>query len=227
MAALKPDTSMGEYQRFIQEVYGDLNVRHFDSLDLLTNTQRFLMRGMKGIRKNDTEKIVENLIISMGWFLSLMNRLNISLEEVIWQRFPYLCSYCGYAPCVCKAKKVLSRQSVVVDDTRKPTTLAAFQLMFQDIYPREKRTLEHAGIHLAEELGEVSEAFLFFRGTHDEQAYTNFTRESADLMSCYFGVFNSLDTSLSERVASYYSNNCHKCHQGPCQCTYAEMFRQT
>lgn len=95
--------------------------------------------------------------------------------------------------------------------------------MFQTIYPSEKRTLEHAGIHLAEELGEVSEAFLFFKGTHNEVDYKNFVIESADLMSCYFGVFNSLSIDMAEKLAEYYSDNCHRCHKLPCECTYADM----
>ena len=56
---------------------------------MLTQIQRFAMKALKGIRKNDREKIKFNLIISFSWYASLMNQFHIKVEEEIWKRFPY------------------------------------------------------------------------------------------------------------------------------------------
>jgi len=70
------------------------------------------------------------------------------------------------------------------------------------IYPAKKRTLEHAGVHLAEELGELSEAVLVFLGKHEEIDFKKVVEESADLFSCIMGVFNSLDVDVAKRVVN-------------------------
>lgn len=220
MTAIRPNVSIRGYQDFIEAVYGEQNAWHFSRRDLLTNTQRFLMRSMKGVRKDDIDAVVKNLIVSTGFFVSLMTRLRIDIDAVTWRRFPYMCSYCASAPCACKAKKVKKRLKVTVDEKKRPKTLHDFQQMFEHIYPAEKRTLEHAAIHLAEELGEVSEVFLSFKGTHAHRDYDNFILESADMFSCYFGVCNSLGIDFANELATYYPNGCHKCKKAPCECTY-------
>src|SRR4030042_4723871 len=192
MPSVKPNSTISEYQDFVQQVYGLHNMRNYSVGNLLTNTQRFAMRGLKGIRKKDREKTKINLLLSLSWLMSIMNQLHINIEDEIWNRFPYLCSYCGTCPCSCREKKVKRRQkiSAKVKHDLKPNSLKDFQAMFRRIYPSEARTLEHAGIHLAEEIGEFSESILTYRGEHKENDFSRIGREAADLYSCLMGVFN-------------------------------------
>ena len=106
MPSVKPNSTISEYQDFVQQVYGLHNMRNYSVGNLLTNTQRFAMRGLKGIRKKDREKTKINLLLSLSWLMSIMNHLHIQIEDEIWSRFPYLCSYCSTCPCSCKEKKV-------------------------------------------------------------------------------------------------------------------------
>ena len=64
MASIKPNTTIREYQDFVKEVYGVPNDQYWDSQEMLTNIQRFTLRGIKGIRKGDTSKIILNLLIT-------------------------------------------------------------------------------------------------------------------------------------------------------------------
>ena len=171
MASIKENTTIKEYQNFVEEVYGLSNDRHFNTWDMLTNIERFTMRGLKGIRKKDTEKTKMNLIIASSWFMSLMNQLHINVGDEVWKRFPYVCSCCGSCPCSCKEKKINKRQKIFVDNDKKPDTLENFQKMFEAIYPSKNRNIEDAGIHLAEEIGELSEAVLAYRGNHKEEDF--------------------------------------------------------
>ncbi|MCX6784363.1 MAG: hypothetical protein NTV81_00255 [Candidatus Komeilibacteria bacterium] len=104
MPSVKPTTSIKEYQQFVQEVYGLPNDRYFSLQDKLINAERFITRGLKGIRKGDVQKIKLNLIISLSWFMSVVNQFHIDVEEEVWKRFPHLCSYCAACPCGCKAQ---------------------------------------------------------------------------------------------------------------------------
>ncbi len=220
MASIKSDTSIKEYQDFIQEVYGLPNDRYFDMSNMLNNVNRFAMRGMKGIRKNDKEKATNNFIISSSWFLSIMNQLHVDVEQETWERFPFMCSYCASCPCVCKEKKVEKRQKVIIDETKRPKTIQEFQDMFRVLYHPEGRTLADAGIHLAEELGEFSESMFKYRGSHNADEFQKVTLEAADVISCLMGVFNSLDVNLIEELSERFYNNCHVCHKAPCSCSF-------
>ena len=99
MASVKQYTTIREYQNFVKEVYGLPNDRYFGVWDMISNVERFTMRGLKGIRKRNKEKTKINLLIAFSWFMSTMNRLHVDIENQVWERFPYLCSYCSSCPC--------------------------------------------------------------------------------------------------------------------------------
>jgi len=223
MASVKQDTTIGEYQSFVKEVYGLSNDRDFSLWDMVSNVVRFAMRGIKGIRKNDKEKTKINLLITFSWFISIMNQLHIDIESQIWKRFPYVCSYCGSCPCSCREKGIKERQNISIDESKRPKTLEEFQDMFGKIYPAEKRTIEHAGIHLAEEAGEFSEALLTYRGVHRDEDFKKLELEAADFFSCIMGVFNSFEIRLAKELSAMFVDNCHVCKNAPCTCTFKDV----
>jgi len=220
MASVKPDITLREYQNFVKEVYGLPNDRYFSTWDMITNMERFIMRGLKGIRKGDREKTRVNILIALSWFMSIMNQLHIDLEDEVWKRFPYLCSYCAFCPCRCREKKIETRQRVPIDESKRPKTLEDFQKMLEKIYPSESRTLEHAGVHMAEEAGEFSESIMFFRGGHNDEDFKNVKSEVADLFTHFLGVFSSLNMSMAKELSLVFSDNCHVCHNAPCTCDF-------
>ena len=220
MASVTLASSLKDYQDFVEQVYGPKNRREFSVDEMLTNIARFSMRGLKGIRKGDTKKIEANMLIALSWFMSLMNQLEIDIEDHVWNRFPYRCSYCGECPCACKAKKIQKRVQPTIDPALRPKTISGFQKMFGDIYPASARTLEHAGIHLAEEVGEVSEAVLRFRGLHGKKDFEKVPSEAADLFSCFIGVWNSAGLDCAAALAHDFGEGCHVCKKTPCVCEY-------
>lgn len=224
MSHFKKTGSIRDLQEFVFTVYGLPNDRLYSSIeDLLMQEQRFLMRALKGIRKNDIEKIRLNLLISLSWLMSIANRFHIDAEDEIWNRFPMRCSYCGKLPCACKATKVSSRVRLKKNGKLRPRDLRAFQKMFNDIYPPESRTLVEAGVHLAEEVGEVSEAIHNFLGQHLLNQFEQIKFETADLMSCIFGVANSAHIDIAKELEKMYARDCHVCHKAPCVCSFSEV----
>lgn len=223
MAQVKPNTTIKEYQQFVQDVYGLSNIRDFTLQDMLTNVERFVTRGLKGIRKSDSKKIKLNLMISLRWFMLMQNQLQIDIEQEVWKRFPYMCSYCASRPCMCKAQKIQTRQKVTVDERKRPKTMEEFQKMFDEIYPASGRTLEHAGMHLAEEMGEIAESILAYRGSHEDESFKDILLECADFISCLMGVFNSLKINLPQEISIEFSENCHACKKAPCVCSFTDI----
>ncbi|MDD4990500.1 MAG: hypothetical protein PHW31_04345 [Candidatus Pacebacteria bacterium] len=225
MAFVKPDATIKEYQDFVKTVYGLPNDRNFSLGDMLTNVERFMMRGLKGVRKKDKEKAKTNLLISLSWFMSIMNQLHIDAEDELWNRFPYLCSYCASCPCLCKEQKIGERQKVPIDNKKRPRTFEEFQIMLNKIYPFKTRTVEQAGVHLAEECGEFAEAILIYRGVRKKEDFENLELEATDFLSCLLSVFNSLEIGIAKELSAMFTNNCHVCQNAPCTCKFTDIVK--
>lgn len=222
MPQFKHNSSIKNLQKFQTEVYGLPDDRYYSLSDLLVSQQRFTMRAIKGIRKSDMEKLKMNVCISLSWLMAVANRLHIDVEEAVWQRFPERCSYCGSEPCTCKKTKQTERGNFPkISDADRPTTLSQFQEMFARIYPAASRSLSDAGVHLAEEMGEVSEAIHNFIGEHKNEQFSAIEHEIADYVSCVFGVANSAKIPLADALADMFNNNCHVCHHAPCTCGFS------
>lgn len=223
MARFAKKDSLSDFQKFIFEVYGLPDDRLFSIFDLLSNLEKFTMRALKGIRKKDYEKIRINLLISISWLAAIANRLHINLTEGVEKRFPGVCSYCKKSTCECKSKKIIKRIMEKPGSFRAPRTLEGIQKLFLGIYPPEKRTMEHSGIHLAEELGELSEAVHRWFAEHRSELFASLENEAADYLSCIFGVANSSGFDLAEELSKIFKKNCHVCHLAPCKCAFSKM----
>ena len=220
VAKFSSKESLNDFQKFIDTVYGMPNDRQFSINDLVANQERFTMRALKGIRKGNQEGIRLNLLIAFSYFMAVLNRLHIDVEDVVWKRFPMLCSYCGKKPCACKKIKPKTRPVISRKSTLRPKTLAAVQKMFAEIYPAAGRTLADVGVHLAEEMGEVSEAIHFYMGGHTNKQFEEVKAEVADYVSCVMGVANSAGIDIAHELEKTYDNNCHVCHKAPCECSF-------
>lgn len=221
MARFTENGSLLSFQKIINEIYGLPDDRLFSLPDLVSNQERFTMRALKGIRKNDKNKLKLNLLVAFSWTMAIANRLHINIENIVWQRFPYACSYCGQKPCVCKKDKVIKRVKSKKSIKTKPATLFAFQQMLAEIYPAKARTLSEAGVHLAEETGELTEAIYDFLGQHKNNQFDSVKDEMADYVSCFLGVVNSSGINVAKELSKMYKNNCHACHKCPCACNFS------
>ncbi len=223
MTRAHKDQSLRQFQNLIAGIYSLPDDRLYSIFDLLTQMQRFTMRALKGIRKGDMVKLKVNLLISFAWLMATASRMHIDVEDEVWKRFPTLCSYCGFAPCQCKKIKQEKRTEVKTHTPYRPETIAEFQEMFRTIYPPNQRTLPDAGVHLAEETGEVSEAIHNFLGQHLQKQFGEIELEIADYVSCIFGVANSAALDIASGLEEMFRNGCHVCHKIPCICSFSKV----
>lgn len=221
MAKFSPKESLLKFQRFINEIFGLPDDRLFSISDLLSNQERFTMRALKGIRKGDKKKLKKNLLIAFSWLMAIANRFHIDVENAVWLRFPLVCSYCGKSPCICKKTHPLKRIKIIRKKSLKPKSLADFQKMFSLIYPPSSRILSDAGVHLAEEMGELNEVVHHFLGEHKNRQFEEIKNEIADYISCIFGVANSAKIDMAKEFVKMYYRNCHVCHKVPCICNFS------
>ena len=215
--------TIGQFQSLVEKVYSLPDDRLYSIWDLLTQQQRFTMRALKGIRKQNRAKIKLNLLISLAWLMAIANRLHIDVEKEIWKRFPAHCWHCATRPCKCGKTKPAKHKKVFIDNSQKPKTLAQYQKMFEEIYPSKKRSLYEAGVHLAEEMGEVSEAVHNYLGQHKYNQFNEVEAEIADFVSCLFGVANSARINIALELEKIFYRNCHVCHKVPCVCGFTAV----
>jgi len=97
--------------------------------------------------------------------------------------------------------------------------------MFGEIYPVASRTLADAGVHLAEEMGETSEAVHNYLGQHLGKQFDDIKIEVADYISCIFSVANSADFNVSKELSEMFYKNCHVCHKVPCICSFSTVVK--
>ncbi len=225
MAKFTKDQSIKDFQRFIREVYSVTNDRLYSTWDLLTHIQRFAMRGMKGVRRNDKKKIEQNLLISFAFLMAVANRLHIDAEEELWWRFPGLCPYCGRVPCTCRhGKRPSNRKKKLIESIDgRPQSLNDYQKLFDQIYPAKGTSLVNTSIHFAEEVGELAEAVQTFSGRHTRKHFDDVLLELADLVSNVFTFANSAKINLAESLEKMYSDSCNVCHKSPCVCHFAKV----
>lgn len=212
--------SISDLQKINTEIYGVPDDRFFSMPDLLSNQIRFTMRALKGIRQNNFKKVKLNTAIAFSWLLAITARLHIDMEKVLWRRFPFACSYCGICPCKCKKRKPSKRKVVKLRKSIRPQSLDDFQQMFAKIYPSSSRTTEAAAIHLAEEMGELSEATNTYFAEHHQKQFLVIQNEVADYISCLFSMANSTNINLAGDLSRMYQRNCHICHRAPCICSF-------
>lgn len=210
---------MRDFQEMVAGIYSVPDDRLFSLWDLLSQKQRFSMRAIKGIRKQDSGQIKFNLLIGFSWLMAIANRLHVDLDDEVWKRFPGFCSYCGQQPCACKKTKSPERKKLKATSDR-PRSLRDVQAMFEAIYPSKKRSLADAGIHFAEETGEVSESIHNYLGQHKKKLFDEIGLEMADYVSCAFGVANSAKIDVAAELEKLFYDNCHVCHQAPCVCSF-------
>ncbi len=240
-----PNEPLSQFQKMTWDIYGLADDRLYSNWDLISNMERFTMWGLKGIRKGKigdlpsakTDKAEQtnqaesfsnafstaglkfNLLLAAAWLFALCSRLHIDLEKQLWERFPYYCPYCGQLPCNCKNWKG-PRAEIKAPIKAKPQTLAQMQRMFEEIYPAKNRTLEHGGVHWAEELGELSEAWHLFEGTHKQKHFRQIEIEAADYFSHFLTVANSAGFNFAEEFYKLLPGYCHVCGQKICVCNF-------
>ncbi len=210
-------TSLDDFQAFLDRVYSINNGRNYSNADLISYLHRHITQILKAVRKEKHDQIPYRLCMAFSWGCSIANRWHIKLPDEIWKRFPGVCPYCGAMPCFCK-ERGLNRQLPTQASTPRPFYMSDWQKMFSEIYP--KNTINDSAVHLAEEIGELSEAIRNHWSIHNEEWFDKSIEELVDTIANLFGVASCLKFDLEDNLEQYFKNGCPKCHTLNCHCGY-------
>ncbi|MFW9997256.1 MAG: MazG nucleotide pyrophosphohydrolase domain-containing protein [Candidatus Odinarchaeota archaeon] len=189
--------------------------------------------------KKETEGILVNIPDTFAWFSAFIAKKRFSMEDIVWNKFPNICSYCFMETnCSCigrskaysdsekdrgytaKEKREKELESYRAKKKgRFPDTLYGWQLMFKKIYGNVNRvqSIEQIGFHLMEEIGEVAKEI---RRSNTEELKD----ELADVFAWIMGLILKCEDLLAKEILSSkllwdrYPNSCHECEANPCTC---------
>jgi len=173
---------------------------------------------------------------SLGWYFPLLAKFKVtSVEDLVYRKYPYVCPYCREVPHAEMPCKTIRGTDKTVDHEslrqyrqknahRRPESLAQWQLMFREIYPRNMQDIisSHSVLGLFEELGEMAEAIRVF-DTHPKY----FVGEAADVFSYLMGLANEYALkqsqarvvfSLEDEFIRRYPGLCVQCGHAVCVC---------
>jgi len=227
-------TLQGWY-RHINGIFVDRNFyRSSESICChLIEVSRGLSLAATQRRKRDINP-QEFLPKAIAWWLALCGRCGVpDVERMLWAKYPAACPYCRqplHQGRYCKESNLSKRHIdwITLGTIRdaaigaRPTTLGAWQRMFNDIYPRDDATGHEMNIQrLAEELGELCEAVrtLFVAPEY-------FVSEAPDVFGWLMGIANQFDfdrgrepgLQLEADMSEQYPELCRKCGHQVCKC---------
>jgi len=204
-------------QKMNADIYGVQNRRHFEKTAMISRAHRYVTIVLKGIRKERHERLPYDLCMALSWLVAFANELGIDLAEETWQRYTRVCPYCKEAPCTC-GKREWGGGTAFRGTCVMPSTVGGFQKMFADIYPGN--TLRDSAMHLAEEIGELDEAWEQYKHTHDPTRFTEIVIEFVDVIANLFAVATLLKIDIAKEMMRLFRAGCPKCLQPLCECGY-------
>lgn len=172
---------------------------------------------------------------SVAWWLALCGKVGVkSVEDMLWAKFPYFCTYCQQNPhdpdeCAEKKDKYQGPPWELLAQlgtkNERPKSLGDWQRMFSSIYPAQQT--EEFGPsfgRLTEELGELAEALRIFPA-----APGYFLSEASDVFAWLMHIQNIIDQKkrtpkvdrglILETAFCYaYPDRCLDCNQSKCSC---------
>lgn len=210
-------SSLRRFQKRNDDLYLVANGRNYGPPEMLEKVLRHVTYVLKSVRKRRHEKIEYHLCMALSWSLGILNRFHVDLSKEMWKRFPGLCPYCIVAPCDCRRRRKERRSLSGIRRGRKPVSLQDWQKMFARIYHNR---LLNSTLHLAEEIGEVSEALRVFLSMHSEGSFIKTVEEIVDAVTNILGVANCLRIDMAAGMVRYFADSCPGCKKFPCACGF-------
>ena len=233
---LAPTTLNGWY-KLVNSIYLERNF--FRSIDSIFGHLVEVSGGLSTVLTRQW-KMSDNtetfLAKSIGWWLALCGKIGVpNVEEMLWRKFPYVCSYCRENPH--NAMKC-RRPTLGTDEINwrslkeignnnkenKPSALKEWQEMFAHLYANDdsSEVLKIFG-RIQQELGEMAEAVRLVPVSH---AY--FMNEAVDVFAWIMRLANfeemnrrdpgDIGVTLERAMWDEYPGSCKYCRSKPCKC---------
>lgn len=201
------------------EVYGVPNDRQYDTEDMLYYQQKFLLRYLDTSTQLDREEAVNQMIIVSSWFVGLVNRFHLDLEEGLAKRYAYKCPFCLEMPCDCRDQNHKAMKTGR-PTARRPKTLAEFQKMISKIYVDDN--LAELNSRMIQEQDNLHFHFRLYRRELGQVHFRNLSIQCLDYFVLMLRIFNAFERDFAIEFFRILENGCWVCKQTPCVCFFSK-----
>lgn len=231
---LRTGWSLGDWQRHLREMFGDVNSRRSES-EIIGRLGEAMSGFARGAVREDAQSSTLLRYFSprvMAWTLSVANRLDMALDEEVWCWYPGICAHCRETTrCTCKIGG--PRRSRLADlaeiegyqaNSTKPREIREWIAMFGRIYGDSNRSL---GIceslrNLYEERDELHEIVRHALTAHpvfdEDETRRRLGQELADVFAWFAAIANEKHPYIDEDMKDVYFESCPHCRHMPCKC---------
>lgn len=234
------EMSLKSWTQMFRDIYYPTQNYGRSAYEIFTHLVKIFGAGSHHLfRTHNPKGAREYLAKVFAWYCALANRLELDVEDVLWQKYPRICPRCLNNVCQCAEPPAPinpEKLSMIALENghQRPNTLREWQVMFAHIYkgpsgrfnvPPARERLALVFARIAEEIGEVAEA-LGQDPIIDPEAGLVVKNEMADLGAWVFALANNLQyvdptahsVSLADIAWDIYPAKCHRCAEAKCIC---------
>lgn len=221
--------TVNDYQKYFEELYCDLNSERDweDIYGYLARTTGYLTRGL--IKKNYDPQLFSR---PLSWMFALASKLDISVQDGFYKKFPGVCHYCIENVCCCfrtdkqplkdiPAYKMIEERGMkynLIKDSKEIKNLNHAVKNISKIYPNNEIVWHFSGpwmncAKLFEEIAELHESICKFK--IKEKSKENVEEEFADIFSWILSAWfsSNRDKNLDDALKDYFYKGCPVCEK--------------
>ncbi len=200
------------------DIYAEKDKRDYTTKDLVLRLSEEMALIAESLRKEAREELVYRVPRLFVWLFAFCSMHSLDLEDTLWSKYRGCCPYCGAkTSCFCIANESKGHLYHAEDDVARPVTVSEWQQFLFRIYGRINKLLPltTVGLHLAEEVGELSRAFRL----QERDGKKPLCDEVADTMAWLFALSSKLHIDLGEVMWEAYPGVCDVCCRPKCECS--------
>jgi NTP pyrophosphatase (non-canonical NTP hydrolase) len=230
--------NLDEWVEYFDSIYGAKNKGASDQEiwlhaveevgELAEDFRKYQIHARPG-SKGKMEGVLVNVPDTFAWLCALTKKKRGSLQDMVWNKFPNMCTYCrAEKDCICIAYSLKESDTerdknlAQCRQNRKdePKNMEQWQRMFHTIYGNVNhlQSLDQIAHHLMEEVGEVAKEIRLGRGPELQE-------EIADVFAWLIGIIlkaesmSGKDIHLEDLIWERFPNMCPYCKSNPCKCS--------
>lgn len=215
---MKPTTK--QLFQLTADIYSQPNDQLYDLDDLFYYHQKWLLRYIDSRKKGRKESVLKNLLISVAWFSSIVNRFHLDIEKNIRKRYPYKCPFCLEIPCNCEKFTERKAQKTGRPTSRMPNSLSDWQMVIRKIYPTDQLLFKNLEIIRSQD--NLHQYFRLFRRQSGKRHIRDLENATTDYFVELLKIFNFFEKDLGAEYFKMFSHGCYVCYKTPCECYYIE-----
>lgn len=211
--------SINDLINLADKIYGVQDDRLYDLPDLFYYHQKWLLRFIDNRKNHNQPEAVEQLVVSLAWYIAIISRFKVDLQKLMEKRYSYKCPFCLEIPCDCNNLKQKKAKKTGRPVSGNPKTVAGWQGVIKKIYPLRS---EFPNLEIQQQEDRFHQIFRQFRQSSGKRSFHLIELACVDYFVEILKTANNIDIDLAQEFSKSFKGGCFVCKKTPCECFYTE-----